>query len=292
MNLKLLFGIIFVFLLAGKVEAKRYNPYGADWSIGFHFGGTSFFGDIKGTSGSLSNTPFSKYFYQDMRLMGGFNMEKWFGPFIGITGAAQYGTVKGTKETSNAWFEANFFEYNLSVIVNLSNLILDIDRRRHWMIYTGFGIGMSESRTWKYSISDNNIIGTNGFGIPRKSGGKYIPMTESMGLWSLGGKFFIGSNLSLNFEGSMHIINSDKLDATTNDNSSFIAGIEGYNYFTVGLQYWFGWNGYHITNRYKHRARYNGGRTGYVKINPRKRSRSRHKLFKRKKRNYKIRRRR
>ncbi len=288
MKLRILLTLLFTFLLLSNVEAKKYNPYGTDWAIGFHFGGTAFFGDIKGTS---SNTPFSKYFYTDARMMGGVNLEKWFGPYFGIVGNMQYGKVQGSKETSDAWFEANLFEYNLSAIVNLSNLILDIDRRRHWMIYTGFGIGMSESRTWKYRISSDQLIGTNGFGKPKSDGGKYVPMTEAMGLWSLGGKFFIGSNLSLNFEGSMHIINSDKLDATTNDNSSFIAGIEGYNYFTVGMQYWFGWNGYHITNRYKHRARYNGGKSGYVKINSRKQGKARRKIFKRKKKNYKIRRR-
>ncbi len=288
MKLRILLLGTLVFFMLTNAEAKRYNPYGTDWAVGFYLGGTSFFGDLRAESGGLNSTPFSKYFYQDMRIMGGINLEKWFGPYVGVLGNIQYGNIQGTKETSSAWFEAWLFEYNLNVTANITNIAFGIDRRRHWMAYTSVGIGMSESRSWKYSSITNKIISTNGFGTPRVEGGPFIPMTETIGNMALGFKFYVGGNLSINIEGSMHVINSDKLDATNNDNSSFIAGIEGYNYYSIGLQYHFGLNGYHITNRYKHRARYNGGRSGYVSINSRKTGRKNHHIFRKGRRRFKF----
>lgn len=291
MKYRILLLAIFLTQYTSEIKAKRYNPYGTDWAMGFYFGGTSFFGDLRAESGGINSTPFSKYFYQDMRTMGGVNLEKWFGPYIGIIGNAHYGYLQGTKETSSAYFEAWLLEYNLNVTANITNIILDLDRRRNWMAYTSLGIGMSESRTWKYSSLTGKQIGSNGFGKPKTVGGSFVPMTESVGNLALGVKFYVGGNLSINVEGSVHIINSDKLDATANDNTSYIAGIEGYNYYSLGLQYHFGFNGYHITNRYKHKARYNGGRSGYVTINSRKTGRQNRHIFKKGKRRFKFKRR-
>ena len=284
----LLLFILVGFFCSSKLSAKKYNPYGTDWAIGVHFGGTSFFGDLRSASGGLNSTPFSKYFYKDMRLMGGFSLEKWFGAYMGMDASIQYGKLQGTKETSDAWFETNILEYNMSVTANLSNIFMGVSRRRHWMVYTSIGMGMTESRTWKYQISSNKLIGTNGFGKPRKEGGAFKPMTETIIPFALGGKLFIGSNLSINIEGSFHTIYSDKLDATPNDNSSFIAGIEGYTYYSIGMQYWFGLNGYHISNQYRGRSRYNGGRSGYVKINSRKTSRRNNRIFRKGRKRFKF----
>ena len=239
-----------------SAQAKRYNPYGSDWALGFHVGGTAFFGDLRTNSHSIYSTPFSKYFYEDMRYMGGVMLDKWFGPKFGISGAAQYGELQGTKVTSNAWFMTKIFEYNLTFKVNLSNILFGVSQRRNWLWYTGVGMGMSESRTWKYSISTGKIIGTNGFGQPKTEGGKYIPMTETVVIFDMGFKIFIGGNLSINLEGSVHPINTNKLDATKNENPTFIRSTEGYTYWNIGLQYWFGQGATHTKSRYNHKARY------------------------------------
>ena len=285
--------IILVLLIAGvnSTFARRYNPYGTDWAFGVHFGGTAFFGDLRAESSGFNNSPFSKYFYQDVRLMGGVTLDKWFGPYIGMTGNIQFGKIQGTKETSHAYFEANLFEYNLSAMVNLSNVFFGVDTRRNAFMYYSLGIGMSESRTWKYHIETEQLIGTNGFGKPRSEGGSYVPMTETIVVTGLGVKVFIGRGLTLSFEGNVHIINSDKLDATPNDNSSFIAGLEGYVYYNIGLQYNFGFNGRYSTIRYRHRSRYNSGKGRMVEINTRKRSKHRRKQFKRRRRSFKFKRR-
>lgn len=291
MKLKLTLLLIIVITSISTIQAKRYNPYGTDWAFGIHFGGTAFFGDMRGESSAINNTPFSKYFYQDVRIMGGITLNKWFNPYIGVIGNMQYGQIQGTKETSHAWFEANVFEYNLSLMVNLSNSFFGITSRRNSLIYYTLGLGLSESRSWKYSIPNDIIIGTNGNGKPKTTGGKVRPMTENVAVTGIGVRFFIGNGLTLSFEGNVHIIDSDKIDATPNKNTSYIAGIEGYSLFNVGLQYNFGFNGRSSSIRYHRKSRYNSGKGSFVEINPRKKFKAGKKLFKKKRRSFKFKRR-
>jgi len=283
MKLKRILLLLLISIISLSIQAKRYNPYDASWALGFHVGGTAFFGDLRTNSHSIYSTPFSKYFYDDMRFMGGVVLDKWFGPNIGLSGAAQYGELQGTEVSSNAWFMAKIFEYNLTVKFNLSNMIFGVSQRRGWMWYTGIGMGMTESRTWKKSISSEKLIGTNGFGSPKTEGGDYVPMTETVAIWDMGFKFFVGGNMSINVEGSIHPINTNKLDATKNDNPTFIRGLEGYTYWNFGLQYWFGNGDYH--SKKKHKARY--GSRMHIGSSKKRRKNS----FKRHRRRFKLKRR-
>ncbi len=282
--------LLFTVLLVSTVDlsAKRYNPYGADWALGVHFGGTSFFGDIN-EGNAIKSTPFSKYFYQNASFMGGIVLDKWFGPYVGLTGSIQYGELQGTKAENNKWFQAKIFEYSLSGVANLSNLIFGINRRRNHTVYYSLGIGMSESRSWKYKaddVSGKYPIGTNGFGEPSSEGGDYIPMTETIVTTALGVKFYVGSNISVNLEGSIHAINSDKLDAHVYDNKTFLSRLEGYTYFSVGVQYHFGSDGRYAT-AHRHKSRYDSGRGGATEINMRKRNRAWRKIQKKKHKRFK-----
>jgi len=288
--MKLKVFILFIILTVSylSVNAKKYNPYGSDWAVGIHFGGTAFFGDIKSGYSGLNSTPFSKYFYKDSRFMGGIVLDKWFSPYVGVSGNIQYGQLQGTKEENNKWFEAKYFEYNLALMVNLSNTFFGVDNRRKHLVYYTLGVGMSESRSWMYTVDTGTLIGTNGNGAPRHEGGATRPMTEGVAMTSLGIKFFLGTNLTLNFEGSIHAINSDKLDTKVYDNSSFLARLEGYNYFKVGVQYHFGDNGRYSTIRYRHKSRYNGGRGSWTEINTRRYNKKRKKVLKNKKRRLKF----
>ena len=281
MKLKSFLLLLLVIVSIGTLQAKRYNPYGTDWAFGIHFGGTAFFGDMRSNSSAINNTPFSKYFYKDVRFMGGITLDKWFGPIVGVTGNIQYGQIQGTKETSRAWFEANVFEYNMSLMINLSNAIFGVSRRRHSLIYYTVGVGMTESRSWKYSTIDNHVIGTNGNGHPENLIGNLRPMTEGVVVTGLGVKFFIGNGITISFEGNAHVINTNKLDATPNDNSSFIASLEGYTYFNVGVQYNFGFKGRYSTG-YHRKSRYNGNKGSFLDLNTKKRTRIREKIIKQK----------
>ena len=235
--------ILLLILSLGQLRASNSTHTYENWAFGFHFGVTSFFGDLSDVSGGLRSTPFSKYFYQDLRTMGGISLKKWFTPHIGVRGYMGYGKLQGTKESSNAWFEANVFNYHIEAIADLTNIFFGVDRRRPFSISAFVGIGFTESRTWKYSMTDGSLIGTNGFGKPLKPGGDYIPMTETIVPTGIIANFFVSNKISLYVEGSFHPINSDKLDATPNENPSFVTSLEGYNYFGVGMEIWFGSGG-------------------------------------------------
>ena len=235
--------VSFAMLFSVRSSATNSSHLYENWAFGFHFGGTSFFGDLADYSGGINNTPFSKYFYKDMRNMGGITLEKWFGPYFAARGFMGYGQLQGTKETSFAWFEANLFEYHLEAVVDLTNLIFGVDRRRIVSVYSFIGMGFTESRTWKYSLTTGDLIGTNGFGKPHSDGGRYIPMTETVIPMGIGVYFFISNKVSFYFDASFHPINTNKLDATPNKNSSYIASLEGYNYFAIGINFWFGAGG-------------------------------------------------
>jgi hypothetical protein len=262
-----------------NVSATNSTHLYENWGFGIHFGGTSFFGDLADYSGGLNNTPFSKYFYKDMRSMGGITLEKWFGPYFAARGFMGYGSLQGTKDKSSAWFEAHIFEYHLEAMVDLTNLIFGVDRRRIVSLYGFVGIGFTESRTWKYNSETGDLIGTNGFGKPRKDGGSYIPMTETVVPVGMIVNVFVANKVSFFFEGSFHPINTDKLDATPNENSSYIAGLEGYNYFSLGMNIWFGAGGKGHHRRGRGGARYTSRRG--TSVNPRVFRRNTRAIFKR-----------
>jgi len=142
---------------------------------------------------------------------------------------------------------------------------------------------MTESRTWKYRISTGKVIGTNGFGNPKTEGGKYIPMTETVVIMDMGFKIFVGANMSIGIEGSVHPINTNKLDATKNENPTFIRSTEGYTYWNISMQYWFGEGETHKKSKYKHKARYGSK----MHIGKTRRRRSSH-SFKRHRRKFKF----
>jgi hypothetical protein len=231
--------------LLGITEIKATNSTHLyeNWGFGLQFGRTSFFGDLADNSGGLKNTPFSKYFYEDMRTMTSISLEKWFSPYFAARGFMGYGQIQGTKETSNAWFEANLFEYHMEAVADLTNLFFGINRKRIVSVSAFVGIGLTESRTWKYDLITDKLIGTNGFGNPKSPEGKYVPMTETVLPVGLIATVFVANKVSFEFEASFHPIHSDKLDATPNANSSTVAGIEGFNHFALGVNFWFGEGG-------------------------------------------------
>ncbi len=232
-----------------EVRATNSTHLYENWAIGLHFGGTSFFGDLSDHSGGFHSTPLSKFFYADMKTMGGVTLEKWLIPYFGVRGFMGYGKLQGTKESSSAWFKSNIFEYHIEALVDVTNLFFGINRKRIVSVVGFVGIGLTESRSWKYNMLDGKLIGTNGFGTPTKADGKYIPMTETVVPVGLIINIFATNKVSFYFESSFHPINTDKLDATPNENESFMSSVEGYTYFGVGMNIWFGTGGHRSFGR-------------------------------------------
>jgi len=225
--------------ISKPVQAQTYR-LSQQWKIGAYIGATKFYGDLTDNSNSiLNNTPFSSYFYQDRKVAGSFYIEKWINPYVGIRGMFFGGELKSTQESSKQYFEANYFDYSLAMSLNFSSMIWGPDNNRNLSIYGFGGIGLSESRTWKYDMNTGKIIATNGFGDPNHEGGARKPMTEMVFPVGLGISLFASNPLSVNIEGHLHYVTTNKLDATPVDGTTF----ETVGFISIGLVYSFNISG-------------------------------------------------
>lgn len=252
-NFIFLISMFLSFVFSTSLKGQRTFYFTEEWSASGYISTSNFYGDLTDKSNRFfSNTPFSKYFYQDRQAVFGFALEKKINIYFGIRGNISYGNVKSTKESVKQYFTAHVFEYNLMGTVDFTNIFMGYNRYRSWSIYGFLGIGFTESRTWKRSMLTDKIVGTNGFGIPKKEGGRYIPMTETVLPIGLGFKYQFVKEFSLNFEISLHPIRTDKLDATISDDT----WRDGYGLISVGATYHFDLpDHWQVGNR---RPRYNG----------------------------------
>ncbi len=150
---KILF-IVLVLFIANTAVAQRSYPFGQEWSINGYIGTTQFYGDCSDNTNSIfSNSPFSKYFYQDRGIGLGLYVDKKITPYIGIRGTLLYAVIKSTKESEKIYFEGDTYEYSISALFNLTNIFLGIDKYRHWNIYGFIGIGFTETLSDLYDLN-------------------------------------------------------------------------------------------------------------------------------------------
>jgi len=255
---RLLVFVLAVFTLSGVsgLKAQRVYFFTEQWSVGLGVGASTFYGDLTDkTNRFFSNTPFSKYFYQDRQARAVFILEKKINIYFGVRGHLSYGNIKSTKESDKQWFKAHLFEYSLSGVIDFTNIFGGFSRYRAWSVYGHVGIGFTESRTWKYDMNTGALIGTNGFGQPKRDGGKYVPMTETVMPIGLGFKYQFSKAFLMNIEMELHPIHTDKLDATISEDSWW----EGYGLIWMGMTYNFSLpDHWQLGNR---NPRYNGKST-------------------------------
>ena len=251
--LPVLFVLSMVFTLGqGELSAQRNYYFTEQWSVGLAAGATTFYGDLSNrTNGLFANTPFSKFFYQDRQAMAVLVLDKEFNIYFGVRGHVAYGKLKSTYEASKEYFKANMFEYSLAATLDFTNLFMGADRFRQWSIYGYLGIGLTESRTWKYNMLTGDLVGTNGFGKPKREGGKYVPMTETVLPMGLGFSYQFVKEFSVFVEMAYHPLYTDKLDATVIGSKR-----DGYGLLMLGAKYHFTMpDHWQIGGRY---PRYNG----------------------------------
>lgn len=218
--------LVLSLFISSESNAQRYS-FDKAWTVGAGIGATKYYGDLTDNTNSIfSNTPFSKFFYQDRKFGGLFFIEKAFSPYLGVRAMLFGGKLKSTQESTKQYFEGNYFDYSLSLTLDFSNMIFGRDNSRFTRVYGFVGIGMSESRSLKYDMNTGNIIATNGYDEPKHEGGARRPMTEVVYPLGLGVAIFASEDFNLFFEGHLHVVASNRLDATP---------IDGTKYSTVGF---------------------------------------------------------
>jgi len=236
-------GILVLFasmMISLKAGAQLYD-FSRGWKVGAGVGATKFYGDLTDNTNSfIKNSPFSKFFYQDRKFGYYFTLEKSINPYFGLRGMLFFGKVKSTQESTKQYFEANYFDYSLSLTMDFSTMVWGPDRSRNTVIYGFAGVGLSESRSWKYDMNTGNVIGTNGFGEPKREGGARRPMTETVFPIGLGLSLFSSEDFNLVTEAHLHMVATNKLDVTFVDG----ANIETVGLISVGFVYNFSISGF------------------------------------------------
>lgn len=240
--------IVFVLSLtfySTQVSAQTYR-LSQEWKMGAYIGSTKFYGDLTdNTSSILNNTPFSSYFYQDRKLGGAFYIEKWLNPYIGVRGMFFLGSIKSTQESSQQYFEGNYYDYSLALTLDFTSMIWGRNQGRLLSVYGFGGIGLSKSQSLRYDLSTNEILATNGFGEPKRDGGGRRPMTETVFPVGLGISIFSSNPVSVNIEGHLHYVATNKLDATPVEGTNF----ESIGFISIGVVYNFSIKGLRFGGR-------------------------------------------
>lgn len=277
--------LVVVFLYLGTTNLFSQWFLGRyDYSIGFGINAAQFHGDLSNrVNSAFYNTPFSKYFYEGRRPGFSLTAEKGLGPYFSIKGNLIYSKLYGARLSTDQYFNANIFEYSVVGTLNFSNMFWGIDRRRIPVFYGFFGIGFTESRTWRYTDYNDSLVGTNGFGNPKVEGGRYIPMTETIMPMGLGVKFVFNEETALYLEASIRPINTDLLDDIISNDS----WVEGYGNVTVGFDYYFSLNKKSAYRRHTSSYSYRN----YSSVNKRNYAKKNKKIFKNGKKRLKYKRR-
>ena len=243
---RFLFSFIIALLVLFNVSNTQAQAYkfGQGWSLGVSVGTTKFHGDLSDAGSSFMNkTPFSSYFYKERRLAGLFIVEKAISPYWGIRGMVLKGTLESSKLSENAYFEANYFDYTLSLTLDFTNIFLGAEDIRDYRLYGFVGMGLSHSSTLKYDMTSGKIISGR---QDQKN------MVESVGPIGLGFSLFSSQIFSINFESSLHIVHTTKLDRTPVPETKF----EAVGFISLGIVYNFlpGDGSVHNRNSYTGRS--------------------------------------
>jgi len=225
--------VLSLFITNNSVAQQSY-PFGQEWVINGYVGTTKFYGDCSDNTNSIfSNSPFSKYFYQDRRFGAGVYIDKKINPFITLRGTLLYASLKSTKESEKIYFIGDTYEYSLSVVVDFTNIFFGIDKYRPWNIYGFIGIGFTETLSDLYDLNTGAHLLPSGDIDSLFVGGTKKRVTETTMPLGIGINYKVERNTKVFFEFTRHIVHTNKLDAYPVEGTNF----ESFGLINIGISY-------------------------------------------------------
>ncbi len=225
--------ILVLFITTNSFAQSTYL-FGQNWTINGFVGTTKFYGDCTDNTNSiLSNSPFSKYFYQDRRFGFGLYVDKDINSYIGVRGSLLYAVLKSTKESEKIYFEGDSYEYSLSLKFDLTNIFMGVDRYRPWNIYGFIGIGFTETLSDLYDLTTGDHLLPSGDIDSMFVSGSKKRTTETTMPIGIGVNYKIDRKVKVFFEFTQHIVHTNKLDAYPVEGTKF----ESFGLINIGISY-------------------------------------------------------
>jgi len=225
--------VLLTMLAINNVNGQSTYQFGDKWTINGYVGTTKFYGDVSDKTNSIfSNSPFSKFFYQDRRFGAGIYLDKKINSYVGVRGTLLYAVLKSTKESEKIYFEGDTYEYSLSAVFDLTNIFLGIDKYRNWNVYAFIGIGFTETLSDLYDLNTGVHLLPSG-DIDSAFTGNNTRMTETTMPIGIGINYEIERNTKVFFEFTRHIVHTNKLDAYPVEGTNF----ESFGLINIGMSY-------------------------------------------------------
>lgn len=196
------------------------------WAIGAKFGMLPFYGDVR----MLKYTPDNKY----RKTNTGFAFEgiKNLNHIFGIRADVLLAGLSGSSINLNKHFIAGIKEFSVSGIVNLNDLISFYPEREKVInAYIFAGIGLMNFRSKVYSYDENAYI--TGYGWDSTGLGKTAGTNETTFPIGFGIKYKADTKIDIGLEYTLHLTNTDKLDAWVVDKSY----MDRFGYAAVSITY-------------------------------------------------------
>jgi len=204
-----LFLTLLTFFFVFDIKAQQTNVFeypAPGWELGAQLGFGQYYGDI-------SQKSYFQKFSGETKFSVQLIARRHFDEQFGLGFSLHRSGLRAVKDNfsdgtpANLDYSGRIFEIGVHGYLNLSNLFWGYKARRV-NVYATLGLHYGD---WKGILRDSqtqNIIfeeGLNIAGLTYKSGGMVVPAT-------LGLKYLISRNLSLDFNGSIHTVLSDDLD--------------------------------------------------------------------------------
>lgn len=234
----------FAYLSAHSQETYLFHK---NWYLSGQIGTATFYGDMSDKKNRLiSNTPFSKFYYEDRGFIVSLKYGKEINAYVSTGLTFNGGKLAATSDLLGLYMTSSIYEYGIHSQVNLMNLILGPSSYRPLDIYGTLGFSGLSYRTYTRDLLTDTLVGINDPENPGTFSGTYLSSSAFLMNYGFGIRYRVADMLSVSFETTSHAVFNDKLDAHISDKRSF----EGYGLMTLGLTYHFDMSPHAFRSRY------------------------------------------
>jgi hypothetical protein len=214
-----------LFNSAINAQFKADSKWLDNWSVNANVGVNLYYGDI-------DNYRFFRIFENnnDWRLGTGFYLQRDMNDWFALRGQFVYGKLAGTKRASNIWFEGNVVESSVMAKADAMKLFWP-HLYKDWSVFATGGLGMVSWKSQLMQRHTNEPLPGDIEIDPEKPDKRSYGLVMPLGI---GADYWINDNFQVNFEMTIRMVSSDKLD---NKTGGF--DFDSYSYSFVGVSYYF-----------------------------------------------------